>query len=117
MKMKSLRTLLGISMFLLPCTVWAQINSPEPPAADPGVTTPGPVVIAQAPPDAPPQPVFIRKKVAIGGGPENMMYMTTGGPGPGDGMGAWWKNSDIVSKLQLSDEQVRKISQTFLDHK
>jgi Spy/CpxP family protein refolding chaperone len=32
-------------------------------------------------------------------------------------MGAWWKNSEIVSKLQLSEEQVRKIEQTFLDHK
>ena len=31
--------------------------------------------------------------------------------------GAWWKNSEIVSKVQLSDEQVKKISQTFLDHK
>jgi Spy/CpxP family protein refolding chaperone len=34
--------------------------------------------------------------------------------GPG---GAWWKNSEIAFKLQLTDEQVRKISQTFLDHK
>ena len=32
-------------------------------------------------------------------------------------MGAWWKNSEIVSKLQLSEEQVKKIEQTFLDHK
>jgi Spy/CpxP family protein refolding chaperone len=48
-----------------------------------------------------------------------------GGPGaPGDeprefgpGLGAWWKNSEVVSKLQLSDEQVKKIGQTYLDHK
>jgi Spy/CpxP family protein refolding chaperone len=32
-------------------------------------------------------------------------------------MGAWWKNSEIVSKLQLSEEQVKKIAQNFLDHK
>jgi periplasmic protein CpxP/Spy len=32
-------------------------------------------------------------------------------------LGAWWKNSEIVSKLQLSEEQARKISQTFLDHR
>jgi Spy/CpxP family protein refolding chaperone len=32
-------------------------------------------------------------------------------------MGAWWKNSVTVSKLQLSDEQVKKIEQTYLDHK
>jgi Spy/CpxP family protein refolding chaperone len=35
----------------------------------------------------------------------------------GPGLGAWWKNSEVVSKLQLSDEQVKKISKTFLDHK
>jgi len=35
----------------------------------------------------------------------------------GPSLGAWWKNSEIVSKLQLSEEQVKKISQTFLDHK
>ena len=34
--------------------------------------------------------------------------------GPG---GAWWKNSEIVRKVSLSDEQVRKISQTYFDHK
>lgn len=32
-------------------------------------------------------------------------------------MGAWWKNSEIVSKLQLSEEQAKKISKTFLDHR
>ena len=35
----------------------------------------------------------------------------------GPGLGAWWKNSEIVSKLNLSQEQVNKISQTYLDHK
>ena len=35
----------------------------------------------------------------------------------GPGMGAWWKNSEIVRKLNLTDEQARKISKTFLDHK
>ena len=38
-------------------------------------------------------------------------------PEPGMGMGAWWKNSETVAKLQLSEDRVRKIEQTFLDHK
>jgi Spy/CpxP family protein refolding chaperone len=35
----------------------------------------------------------------------------------GPRLGAWWKNSEIVSKLQLSQEQVNKISQTYVEHK
>jgi Spy/CpxP family protein refolding chaperone len=50
---------------------------------------------------------------------------TRAGPGPmgggepevGTGLGAWWKNSEIVAKLQLSDAQVKKIQQTFLSHR
>ena len=60
---------------------------------------------------------MIQRRVVGPGGPGNATYMTMGGPGPIEGLGAWWKNSEIVSKLQLSDEQVKKISQTFLDHK
>lgn len=35
----------------------------------------------------------------------------------GPGLGAWWKDSGIVSRLNLSQEQVNKISKTYLDHK
>ncbi len=45
-------------------------------------------------------------------------------PGPGSqpprpprGMGAWWKNSDIAKKLELSEAQVGRIEQTFLEHR
>src|SRR5579863_1657342 len=114
--MKSIRTLVLISLFSLPCAVWAENNSPEPPPPDSGLVTASPVMISQIPLDGPPPQVMIRKKVSVSAGPENMMYLTTRGPGPGEGIGAWWKNSDIVTKLQLSDDQVKKISQTFLDH-
>ena len=67
--------------------------------------------------DVPPPPQVIQRRVITSGGPGNATYMTMGGPESGMGLGAWWKNSEIVSKLQLSDEQVKKISQTFLDHK
>ena len=60
--------------------------------------------------------------VAQGPGP---MGMGPGGPGPhGMGMGphhgpfgAWWKNSEIVKELQLSDAQVKQIEQTFLEYR
>jgi TonB family protein len=31
-------------------------------------------------------------------------------------LGKWWKNSEIVNKLQLSESQVGKIERSFLDH-
>ena len=32
-------------------------------------------------------------------------------------MGKWWKNSEIAQKLQLSDDQIAKLNQTFFDHR
>ena len=31
--------------------------------------------------------------------------------------GAWWKNSEVVKELQLTDAQVKQIEQTFLDYR
>jgi Spy/CpxP family protein refolding chaperone len=54
----------------------------------------------------------------------NTEVRVIGGPGDlGEGprefgpVGAWWKNSEIVRQLNLTDEQVKKVSKTFLDHK
>lgn len=44
------------------------------------------------------------------GGPPLGMHMH--GPGM-----QWWKNSDTVSKLNLSDTQVKQLDQTFYQHK
>jgi len=33
------------------------------------------------------------------------------------GLGKWWKNSDVVAKLGLSDAQIKQIEDTFLDHR
>jgi Spy/CpxP family protein refolding chaperone len=64
---------------------------------------PGPIVIAQGP------------------GPMGMGPM---GPGPHMGMGpqhgpfgTWWKNSEVVKELQLTDAQVKQIGQAFLDYR
>lgn len=32
-------------------------------------------------------------------------------------LGKWWKNSEIVKELQLSEAQITQIEQTFLDHR
>jgi len=41
-------------------------------------------------------------------------------PRPPRGMGlggAWWKNSEVARKLELSDAQVAQIEKTFLEHR
>jgi Spy/CpxP family protein refolding chaperone len=57
--------------------------------------------------------------------------MEGGGPGMGHGMGPgmghggmgmgmggkWWKNSELVKKLGLSEAQVQQIEKTFQDHR
>ncbi len=59
---------------------------------------------------------------AQGPGPMGMGPMGTG-PGMGSMVmrhgpfGAWWKNSEVVKELQLTDAQVKQIEQTFLDYR
>ena len=121
--MKSFRTLIGIAIFLLPFAAWAQDNSSQPPMPDAWQIPDGPVIVGQvqgqvqSDASPPPQPkVLIQRRITTGG-PGNATFMPLVNSEPGMGLGAWWKNSEIVSKLQLSDEQVNKISHTYLDHK
>ncbi|MGO8717764.1 MAG: Spy/CpxP family protein refolding chaperone [Acidobacteriaceae bacterium] len=69
----------------------------------------------------------------MGHGPQMGMPcpMEGGGPGMGHGMGPgmghggmgmgmggkWWKNSELVKKLGLSDSQVQQIEKAFQDHR
>jgi len=116
--------LLVVVLFLAPLAVRAQSNPQAQPPVPP--EAPPEPVIAQGPqsetrPPLPPSPVVVRTGgrmggVSIPGGMGPVRFETFGGGEFGPG-GAWWKNSEIVSKVQLSDEQVKKISQTFLDHK
>jgi len=39
------------------------------------------------------------------------------GPPAGRPMGAWWRNSEIVKQLALSDAQVRQVEQIFQDYR
>ena len=39
------------------------------------------------------------------------------GPPPGPDLGKWWKDSEIVGTLGLSDAQTRKIEEAFFEHR
>jgi len=36
---------------------------------------------------------------------------------PRHDLGKWWKNSEVVQKLQLTEAQINQLEQTFLDHR
>jgi hypothetical protein len=117
--MKPLRLILVAGLFLAPLVSRAQNNPNSAPPA-PGDAPPEAVIAqksqSEVSPPPPPATAVVRTGGRIGGvaGPVRFGPLEGGEFGPG---GAWWKNSDIVRKLNLSDEQVKKISQTFLDHK
>jgi Spy/CpxP family protein refolding chaperone len=58
------------------------------------------LVLAQGTPPPPPQP---------GTAPRASM--------PPHELGKWWKNSEVVARLQLSDAQIKQIEDTFLDYR
>jgi Spy/CpxP family protein refolding chaperone len=101
--MRMLVAALVWSMFLLQGLAAAQPDgSPQGSPAAPGMDVP-PWFIAQAGP--PPQ--------ASPPGPQ------PGRPprGTGPGQGAWWKNSEVVKKLEISEAQVGLIEKIFLEHR
>ena len=64
---------------------------------------------APAPPEAPSTQM----------GPRTIT-VRTGGPGPGVGFrgaGKWWKDSTLMQKIGVSDEQVQKIEKIFQEHR
>ena len=103
MSMKRIGIALTLALLLVPVLAVAQADGPRP---DPFVAfetkTPH-WLMAQATP--PLQPA----------GPGPQPPRPPRGMGPG--MGAWWKNSEIVKKLGLSETQVGQIEQTFLDYR
>jgi Spy/CpxP family protein refolding chaperone len=54
-------------------------------------------------------------------GPGPRMKQRTPMPAPmarkGPDLGAWWKNSDVVREIGLTEQQVSQIEQTFFDHR
>jgi Spy/CpxP family protein refolding chaperone len=80
-----------------------------------GATGPPPDLLAQGPGGFPPPMPGELRPGGRGGpappGPPPPARMM--GPGPG----AWWKDSEIVRKLGLSEAQVGRIEQTFLEYR
>jgi len=86
--------------------------------------------LAQAPtdgaggPPSPPPPGMDRMhgSMAMQGGPMGMQRRPMGGDMGRGGMGhhemgKWWKNSELVKRLQLTDAQIKQLDQTFFDHR
>ncbi|MBP1774370.1 MAG: hypothetical protein H6Q86_376 [candidate division NC10 bacterium] len=91
------------SLLLLPGLAVAQADGPpQGPPDDPGLSIP-PWITAQAGPPLPPPPQ----------GPQPPRPPRGMGPGPG----AWWRNSEVVKKIELSEAQVGQIEKTFLEHR
>jgi len=80
-----------IAALLFPHAVPAQ-RPASPPAPEPGI------VIAPGEPQVPAPPV-------------------APAPQPPRDLGKWWKNSEIVRNLQLTEAQIGQIVQTFLEHR
>jgi Spy/CpxP family protein refolding chaperone len=100
------KAILTLALIVTAGTLWAQpapADLPEPPPGPQGF-------MLQAGPMPPP-----------GGGGE--IHIRTGGrgfgmSGPGGFPGgAWWKDSQLVQAIGLSDQQVQQIEKTFQDHR
>ena len=59
-----------------------------------------------------------------GVGPDQRMGFPQGPPGGGrrpgmrpPGLGKWWKNSELMQKIGVSDDQVQRIEKIFQDHR
>ena len=118
--------LLFICALLFPALAFAQV-APAPASAK----TPKAAVKVPAPEedvlfhyDIPDEDaIFISALPGFGGFAmqEGQMRMRTPAPAhmpmrhPGPDLGKWWKNSEVVKEIQLTDVQINQIEQTFLD--
>jgi Spy/CpxP family protein refolding chaperone len=99
MKLRNL--LVCLLALLLAATIFGQTSqSPQPPSAN-GPGQPG---------DAP-SPRAHRDHNHMFLPPGGPMGMPMGGPP----MGKWWKNAEVVQKLQLSDDQLQRLEKIFQD--
>jgi Spy/CpxP family protein refolding chaperone len=67
------------------------------------------------PPQAPPGGQMRLKQTGPGMQPRTPMPAPMARKGPD--LGAWWKNSDVVREIGLTEQQVSQIEQTFFDHR
>jgi periplasmic protein CpxP/Spy len=104
--MKRVLSFFGVGVFLLTLSVYAQDRpGPGDPPADP--------------------PAALGAPMPSGGFRGARMMGRDGGAGGGfrgrgfhhEGLGAWWKNSKVAAKLNLSADQIARIEKTYLDHR
>lgn len=69
---------------------------------------------AQTPPTPPPSAMPAPKVEVKGKFHGNPIFLARNS---GPDMGKWWESSDVAKKLQLSDDQVKKLNETFYDHR
>ena len=111
--MRPFAVVLAVAVLVLPGLAAGQ---GVPLALDPGeAAPPRPDLFARAPGGFPPPMPGELRAGGPGGGlppgpppPARMMV-----PGPG----TWWKDSEVVKKLDLTEAQVGRIEQTFLEHR
>ncbi len=97
---------LVVFALLLPVVAFAQTPAPAPAAA------PSRQVVAPAPVAEPPDfALFVDDRQ------ESYPRHPQPPQPPHPDLGKWWKNSDIVQDLQLTEAQITQIEKNFLDHR
>ena len=99
MKLRSL--MVCLLALLLAATIFGQTSQPQPAPSGNGPGQPG---------EAPRADHHDRHMFMPPGMPMGMPPM--GGPSM---MGKWWKNAEVVQKLQLSDDQLQRLEKIFQD--
>jgi Spy/CpxP family protein refolding chaperone len=118
--------LLFVCAMVFPALAFAQVAPPPSPSKTPkaAIQVPAPeedVRFLYGIPDE--DLVFMSALPGFGGFAmqEGQMRMRTPAPAgmpmqhPGPDLGKWWKNSEVVKEIQLTDSQINQIEQTFLD--
>jgi Spy/CpxP family protein refolding chaperone len=103
MKQKMVMVML---VLLVPCVALAQTPAPTALPSQ----QPSPMYKSRAP-ETQPIPAYLADSQE----PMPRQYVPQP-PNPPD-LGKWWKNSDIVRELQITEAQITQIEQTFLEHR
>jgi protein CpxP len=108
--MKGLGIGLAVLVLVVPALAAGEFGAPPQisPDADMSPGPDAPLWLAAQDPSQPAGPVG-----PPGQGPQPPRSPRGMGPGPG----AWWKNSEVVKKIELSEAQVAQIEKTFLEHR
>ncbi|MCL4524643.1 MAG: periplasmic heavy metal sensor [Acidobacteria bacterium] len=102
-------SVLVVLLLLLPLVAFAQSPAPTPVPAQ----QPSPMYKSRAP-EAQPSPAYLEDVQE----PMPRQPQPPQPPQPPQrDLGKWWKNSDIVQDLQLTEQQITQIEKNFLEHR